>query len=52
MSKPDGSPASAQFPPPSLLGKLTTTMHVVTVTIVLLANLALLPAWLPTAAML
>jgi cardiolipin synthase len=33
--------------PPSTLGKLTTTMHVVTVSIVLLANLALVPGWLP-----
>lgn len=33
--------------PPSLLGKLTTTMHVVTVTVVLLANLAVFPRWAP-----
>jgi cardiolipin synthase len=33
--------------PPSILGKLTTTMHVITVSVVLLANLALVPGWLP-----
>jgi cardiolipin synthase (CMP-forming) len=35
--------------PPSVLGKATTTLHVVTVTVVLLANLVELPPWLPTA---
>jgi cardiolipin synthase (CMP-forming) len=34
--------------PPSILGKLTTTMQVVTITVVLLANLAVVPGWLPT----
>jgi cardiolipin synthase len=34
--------------PPSLLGKLTTTLHVVTVSAVLLANLELLPEWFAT----
>jgi len=33
--------------PPSILGKLTTTMQVVTITVVLLANLAVVPGWLP-----
>jgi cardiolipin synthase len=33
--------------PPSILGKMTTTMHVATVSVVLLANLALVPSWLP-----
>lgn len=33
--------------PPSILGKLTTTMQVVTIAVVLLANLAAVPAWLP-----
>ena len=33
--------------PPSILGKLTTTMQVVTITVVLLANLAVVPDWLP-----
>jgi cardiolipin synthase len=32
--------------PPSVLGKLTTTMHVITVAVVLLANVALVPVWL------
>ena len=35
--------------PPSILGKLTTTMHVVTIVVVLLANLDLLSGWLPAA---
>ncbi len=35
--------------PPSILGKLTTTMHVITVCVVLLANLTMVPPWLPTA---
>jgi len=35
--------------PPSILGKLTTTMQVVTITVVLLANLAIVPGWLPLA---
>ncbi len=34
--------------PPSILGKVTTTMHVVTVVMVLLANLTILPGWLLT----
>jgi len=34
--------------PPSPLGKATTFMHVVTVCIVLLGNLAWVPIWLPT----
>lgn len=33
--------------PPSILGKLTTTMQVVTIAVVLLANLAVVPGWLP-----
>lgn len=33
--------------PPSILGKLTTTMQVITITVVLLANLAVVPGWLP-----
>jgi cardiolipin synthase len=33
--------------PPSALGKATTFMHVVTVTVVLLANLLPLPRWVP-----
>jgi cardiolipin synthase len=33
--------------PPSPLGKATTFMHVVTVSVVLLANLYLVPEWLP-----
>ncbi len=32
--------------PPSILGKVTTTMQVVTITVVLLANLAVVPGWL------
>lgn len=35
--------------PPSILGKATTLMHVVTVTVVLLANLVALPGWVPGA---
>jgi cardiolipin synthase len=35
--------------PPSVLGKATTAMHVVTVTVVLLANLVALPGWAPGA---
>ncbi len=35
--------------PPSILGKLTTMLHVVTVAVVLLANLVVLPRWLPAA---
>ena len=34
--------------PPSILGKVTTTMHVVTVVMVLLANLTILPGWVLT----
>jgi cardiolipin synthase len=34
--------------PPSILGKLTNAIHVATVVVVLLANLAVLPSWLPT----
>lgn len=33
--------------PPSPLGKATTLMHVVTVSVVLVANLSLVPSWLP-----
>jgi len=33
--------------PPSILGKLTTFMHVATVSVVLLANLFPLPGWIP-----
>ncbi len=35
--------------PPSILGKLTTTLQVVTIAVVLLANLAAVPGWMPTA---
>ena len=35
--------------PPSVLGKATTAMHVVTVAVVLLANLVALPRWVPAA---
>jgi len=35
--------------PPSILGKATTFMHVVTVTVVLVANLVALPRWVPGA---
>lgn len=34
---------------PSVLGKLTTAMHVVTVAVVLLANTVALPGWAPAA---
>ena len=33
--------------PPSILSKLTTSMHVVTVVVVLLANVVELPGWVP-----
>lgn len=33
--------------PPSILGKATTTMHVITVSVVLLANAVALPPWAP-----
>ncbi len=33
--------------PPSVLGKATTLMHIVTIGVVLLANLTMVPLWLP-----
>ncbi len=35
--------------PPSVLGKATTFMHIVTIGIVLLANLTAMPSWIPDA---
>jgi len=35
--------------PPSVLGKMTNAVHATTVVVVLLANLAVLPRWLPPA---
>lgn len=34
--------------PPSVLGKATTFMHIVTIGVVLLANLTMVPSWVPT----
>lgn len=34
--------------PPSVLGKATTFMHIVTIGVVLLANLTVVPSWVPT----
>lgn len=33
--------------PPSILGKATTFMHIVTIGVVLLANLTIVPSWVP-----